>query len=162
LGVAGATATELPQAIPIKKVDRALLAGADQKTRNRRTALIRQNHRGTRAQIQIARCQIGLIERREIVDQGERVAALDELQETVSDISVPIEPAGAGHDEMAGGFIHRDRAPGLPDPSPVAAGSGDKDTTPNGYRGGIWQSGGSVAVDEPNNLYVMTSNGLPD
>ena len=35
-------------------------------------------------------------------------------------------------------------------------------TTPNGRAGSIWQSGGSVAADAGNNLYVMTGNGTFD
>ena len=35
-------------------------------------------------------------------------------------------------------------------------------TTPNGGGGGVWQSGGSVAADAGNNLYVMTGNGTFD
>src|SRR5438309_2535197 len=35
-------------------------------------------------------------------------------------------------------------------------------TTPNGSRGAIWQSGGSIAVDSSNTLYIMTGNGTFD
>ena len=35
-------------------------------------------------------------------------------------------------------------------------------TTPDGGGGAIWQSGGSVAADPSNNLYVMTGNGTFD
>ncbi|HEY0753688.1 MAG TPA: hypothetical protein VGD98_06980 [Ktedonobacteraceae bacterium] len=31
--------------------------------------------------------------------------------------------------------------------------------TPDGYQGGIWQSGGGLAADDQNNLYVATGNG---
>ena len=34
--------------------------------------------------------------------------------------------------------------------------------TPNGYDGGIWNSGAGIAVDASNNLYVSTGNGLFD
>ena len=35
-------------------------------------------------------------------------------------------------------------------------------STPNGESGGIWQAGGSLAVDASNNFYVMTGNGTFD
>ncbi len=34
--------------------------------------------------------------------------------------------------------------------------------TPNGYGGGIWQSGGGMAADASNNIYCVTGNGLFD